>query len=57
MEQLEEGRFSIMVNSVLSIACDTCLGHGYLFFGDANDYSVESCQCQDVNLFDTPEND
>ena len=44
-----------MINSVLSIACDTCLGHGYLFFGDANDYSVESCQCQDVNLFDTPE--
>ena len=45
-----------MVNSVLSIACDECQSHGYLFFGDANDYSVESCQCQDVNLFNTPEN-
>lgn len=44
-----------MINSVLSIACDECQGQGYVFFGDEKDYSVESCQCQDVNLFNTPE--
>lgn len=47
-----------MINSVQSFACDICGGHGYLFYGDENDYGVETCACADnpVNLFTTPEN-
>ncbi len=34
-----------MINSVLTIECETCLGNGLVFFGDDNDYSVEPCGC------------
>jgi len=44
-----------MINSVQSIKCDTCNGYGYLFYGDENDYSVESCECKDSSLFITNE--
>lgn len=36
-----------MINSVYSVECDTCLGHGVVFFGDNNDYSIEPCECVD----------
>ena len=36
-----------MINSVMSIKCDECKGYGYLFFGNENDYDVETCDCQD----------
>jgi len=34
-----------MVNSVLTIKCGECLGHGLIFFGDNEDYHVEGCEC------------
>ena len=47
-----------MINSVQSFACDTCGGHGYLFYGDENNFDVESCACanNELNLFTTPKN-
>ena len=34
-----------MINSVQRVKCDECYGHGVIFYGDANDYSVEPCEC------------
>ena len=34
-----------MINSVLSIPCDTCYDYGVVFLGDNNDYAVEPCDC------------
>lgn len=36
-----------MINSVMSISCDECLGYGYLFFGNGEDYHTEPCACVD----------
>ena len=47
-----------MINSVLSIKCEDCNGYGYLFYGDENDYDVESCSCQEnPALFLSKENE
>ena len=40
-----------MINSVMSFACDECNGHGYLFFGDSEDYHTEPCDCLEVKQF------
>ena len=50
----------LMINSVLTIPCEECNSTGLLFFGNANDFDVETCECdfsleQDLNLFNTPE--
>jgi hypothetical protein len=45
-----------MINSVLTVPCEECHSTGLVFFGNGNDYHVESCQCEDVQLFNTPEN-
>jgi hypothetical protein len=34
-----------MINSLERIKCDTCLGHGVIFYGDDSDYSIEPCEC------------
>ena len=49
-----------MINSVMTIPCEECNSTGLLFFGNANDFDVETCECdfsleQDLNLFNTPE--
>ena len=44
-----------MINSVLTVPCEECHSTGLVFFGNGNDYHVESCQCEDVQLFNTPE--
>jgi hypothetical protein len=45
-----------MINSVLSIPCDECDSTGLIFFGNGNDYDVETCNCdfgidQDLEQF------
>jgi hypothetical protein len=32
------------------INCDLCNGKGWLFFGDATNYDVESCECNPKEL-------
>jgi hypothetical protein len=44
-----------MINSVMRFACDECHGEGLIFWGNELDYDVETCQCQEVKLFTTPE--
>jgi hypothetical protein len=34
-----------MINSVMSVPCNDCLGHGYIFFGNDKDYHTEPCDC------------
>jgi hypothetical protein len=34
-----------MINSVLTIDCDTCSGRGHIFYGDNEDYAIEPCEC------------
>jgi len=34
-----------MINSVEQINCDECYGHGVIFYGDNDNYSVEPCEC------------
>lgn len=29
----------------LKFDCDTCNGHGYIYWGNAEDYDVEPCDC------------
>ena len=30
---------------IIGVACDECGGAGFIFFGDENNYDVESCDC------------
>jgi hypothetical protein len=30
---------------IIAVACDECGGAGFLFYGDENNYDVESCDC------------
>ena len=34
-----------MINSVMTFPCEECNGVGLLFFGNDNDYDVETCDC------------
>ena len=34
-----------MINSVLTIPCEECNSSGLIFFGNDNDYDVETCEC------------
>jgi len=34
-----------MINSVLTIDCQDCLGHGVIFFGDNDNFDIEPCDC------------
>ena len=34
-----------MINSVLEIECNECHSSGLIFFGDGNDFDVETCDC------------
>jgi hypothetical protein len=46
-----------MINSVMTIPCEDCNGNGVIFFGNENDFDVETCDCQDGNLFLIGENE
>ena len=37
-----------------SFDCDTCYGKGWLFWGDAENYDVEACDCNPEQL-DVPQ--
>jgi hypothetical protein len=30
---------------IIAVSCDECGGAGFLFWGDENNYDVESCDC------------
>jgi hypothetical protein len=46
-----------MINSVLTIDCLECNSTGLIFFGNDNDFDVESCDCvNDGSLFMNGEN-
>jgi len=30
---------------ILAVECDECGGAGFVFWGDENNYDVESCDC------------
>jgi hypothetical protein len=30
---------------IIAVNCDECGGAGFLFWGDENNYDVESCDC------------
>ena len=45
-----------MINSVLTIPCEDCDSTGLIFFGSGEDFDCEPCQCLEVQLFNTPEN-
>ena len=34
-----------MIDGLIRVACDTCLGYGVVFYGNNDDYNVEPCQC------------
>ena len=34
-----------MINSVMRIDCSECLSTGLIFFGNENDFDVETCDC------------
>jgi len=34
-----------MINDIMIIPCDECQGSGFIYFGDSEDYHVESCDC------------
>jgi len=34
-----------MINSVLTIPCEDCNSSGLIFFGEGDDYDVETCDC------------
>ena len=36
-----------MINSVLAIDCSECNSTGLIFFGNDNDFDVETCDCVD----------
>ena len=36
-----------MINSVLTIDCSECNSTGLIFFGNDNDFDVETCDCVD----------
>ena len=43
-----------MINSVMRIDCSECSSTGLIFFGNGNDFDVESCGCdfgKDQDLF------
>ena len=40
-----------MINSVMTIPCEECNGVGLIFFGDEQNYDVETCDCQEVKQF------
>ena len=47
---------SLMINSVMTIPCEECHSTGLIFFGNDNDFDVETCECdfgieQDLNQF------
>ena len=40
------------LTNVTAIACDECGGAGFIFWGDENNFDVESCDCakEDWNI-------
>ena len=34
-----------MLNGITKIKCDECHGAGFIFWGDENNYDVETCEC------------
>lgn len=35
------------LSEIIAVACDTCNGAGFIFFGNDNDFDVETCSCVD----------
>ena len=46
------------LTDVTAIECDDCGGAGFIFFGNENNFDVESCDCvNDGSLFWNGENE
>jgi len=35
----------INLKEIIAVACDECEGAGFIFFGDENNFDVETCDC------------
>jgi len=40
------GRCYLMINSVMRFDCNECSGSGLIFWGDNDNYDVETCECE-----------
>jgi hypothetical protein len=46
-----------MIKEIIAVACDECNGAGFIFWGDDNNFDVETCDCvDDGSLFWNGEN-
>ena len=43
------GRMKELYTQILE--CETCNGKGWVFFGNAKEYDVESCECNPLSFF------
>ena len=34
------------VKEIIAVACDECNGAGFIFWGDENNFDVETCNCE-----------
>jgi hypothetical protein len=34
------------LKEIIAVACDECGGAGFLFWGDENNFDVETCDCK-----------
>ncbi len=41
-----------MIKDIMIIPCDECKGSGFIYFGDNDNYDVESCDCEQSKEFD-----
>ena len=39
------GNLGMELNEIVAVACDECGGAGFIFFGNENDFDVETCDC------------
>ena len=35
------------LKEIIAVSCDECGGAGFIFWGDENNFDVESCECSD----------
>ena len=35
------------LKEIITVECDECGGVGFIFFGNENDFDVETCECAD----------
>ena len=34
------------LKEIIAVACDECNGAGFIFWGDENNFDVETCNCE-----------